>query len=44
MAREGYDDGELWTDLIEIRLKIDSMAQEKLMIVAKLYNLGQRFV
>lgn len=40
MAKGGVDDGDLWTDLIEVREKIDGLAQEKLLLIAKLYNLA----
>ena len=44
MAKSGVDDEDLWTELRETRVEINSMAQEKLLLVAKLYNLAQKFV
>lgn len=40
MAKGGVDDSELWTEIIDVREKIDAMAQEKLLLIAKLYNLA----
>lgn len=40
MAKSGVDDEDLWTELRETRVEINSMAQEKLLLVAKLYNLA----
>ena len=44
MAQGGVNDGELWQELRETRTEIDALAQEKLLLIAKLYNLAQRFV
>ena len=44
MAKGGVDDADLWVDLRETRVEINSLAQEKLLLVAKLYNLAQKFV
>ena len=44
MAKQGVNDGELWEELIKVREEIDALAQEKLMLIAKLYNLAQKFV
>ena len=40
MAKRGVDDEDLWSELRETRVEINSMAQEKLLLVAKLYNLA----
>lgn len=40
MARAGVNDNEPWTELRNVRGEIDSFAQEKLLLVAKLYNLS----
>ena len=44
MAKQGVDDDEEWVQLRQVRLMIDNFAQEKLMLIAKLYNLSQKFV
>ncbi len=44
MAKAGVNDGELWSELKECREEINAFAQEKLLLVAKLYNLSQIFV
>ena len=44
MEARGVDDQEMWTELRACREEIDALAQEKLLLVAKLYNLAQRFV
>ncbi len=44
MAKEGVDDDELWTQLHAIRQQLDYLYDEKMMLVAKLFNLAQRFV
>lgn len=36
----GEDDSEDWKKLKEIRLEIDCLAEEKLQIITKLYNLS----
>ena len=38
------DDEEEWKELHHIRTRINDLAEEKLHLVAKLYNLTQRFV
>ena len=43
-ASEGEDDSEPWMRLNAARKEIDSLAEEKLQIVMKIYNLSQRFV
>lgn len=44
MAKAGVNDGDLWKELKECREEINALAQEKLLLVAKLYNLSQNFV
>ncbi len=44
MAKAGVNDGDLWKELKECREEINALAQEKLLLVAKLYNLSQIFV
>lgn len=44
MAKCGIDDADLWVELREKREEINALAQEKLLLVAKLYNLAQKFV
>ena len=44
MAKGGVNDGDLWTELKECRAEIDACAQEKLLLIAKCYNLTQKFV
>lgn len=44
MAKMGQNDELLWSRLIEVRAEIDSLYEEKLMLVKKMYNLGQKFV
>lgn len=44
MAKQGIDDGEAWLELRKAQESIDAMAQEKLTLIAKLYNLAQKFV
>lgn len=44
MAKQGVDDAETWIELRKAQETIDAMAQEKLMLIAKLYNLTQKFV
>jgi hypothetical protein len=44
MARMGQNDESLWSRLIEVRAEIDSLYEEKLLLVRKMYNLGQKFV
>ena len=44
MDKQGVGDGELWDELREARRDIDALAQEKLYLIAKCYNLSQRFV
>ena len=43
-AERGEEHSELWTALSAARADIDSLAEEKLIIIRKLYNLSQRFV
>ena len=44
MSKGGVDDAQQWNELRQVRVGIDSMAQEKLLLIAKLYNLSQKFV
>ena len=44
MAKQGVEDGDLWKELIQARSEIDGLGTEKCMLVAKLYNLAQKFV
>ena len=44
MEKQGVDDEQEWKELHLTRERINNMAEEKLLIVAKLYNLTQRFV
>lgn len=44
MAKSGVDDNDQWMELKKARAEIDSLAQEKLLLIAKLYNLAQKFV
>ena len=43
-AAKGEDDSEAWGRLKAARTEIDGLAEEKLQIVKKIYNLAQRFV
>ena len=43
-AAKGEDDSEPWARLKERRKEIDNLAEEKLQIITKIYNLSQRFV
>ena len=40
MARKGVDDELLWQKLKDVRQSIDSLYEEKLMLVRKLFNLS----
>ena len=44
MAKLGVDDDDEWEQLKKVRHQIDNFAQEKLLLIAKLYNLSQKFV
>jgi len=44
MSKGGVEDAQQWNELRQVRVGIDSMAQEKLLLIAKLYNLSQKFV
>lgn len=44
MAKQGVDDGELWLELRRTQETVDALSQEKLTLIAKLYNLAQKFV
>lgn len=41
---DGVQDVELFNKLKDVRLQIDSVYDEKLMLVQKMYNLTQKFV
>ena len=43
-ASRGEDDSQEWARLKAARKEIDGLAEEKLMIVSKVFNLTQRFV
>lgn len=40
IAKGGVDDFDQWNELRKVRVDINSMAQEKLLLIAKLYNLS----
>jgi hypothetical protein len=44
MSKNGVDDELLWKRLKEVRIGIDSIYDEKLLTVQKIYNLTQKFV
>ena len=44
MAKEGVADEELWVQLHATRQQLDYLYDEKMMLVAKLFHLAQRFV
>lgn len=44
IARNGVDDELLWQKLKDVRKNIESLYEEKLMLVRKLFNLSQKFV
>ena len=43
-AEDGEDHSLEWAELLEARTEIDCLAEEKLLILRKIYNLSQRFV
>ena len=43
MERAGVDDSELWTELKQVREEVIAYGQEKLLLIAKMYNLAQKF-
>ena len=43
-VQNGEDDTEEWKQLKHLRTEINNLADEKLMIVQKIYALSQRFV
>ena len=43
-VQNGEDDTEKWKQLKHLRTEINNLADEKLMIVQKIYALSQRFV
>ena len=43
-AKEGLEHSQEWEELQEARTEINCLAEEKLMILSKIYNLSQRFV
>lgn len=44
MSRGGQNCDQLWDKLDSVRKEIDSLYDEKLMLVKKMYNLAQKFV